>query len=33
VNSLLSEEMPAIHALSMKTWTPAQYEAKKGAAA
>ena len=30
VNSILADEMPSIHALSMKTWTPAQYEAKQG---
>ena len=29
VNAALSEFMPKIHALSMKTWTPAQYESKK----
>ena len=29
VNDCLSELMPQIHALSMKTWTPAQYESKK----
>mmetsp|Transcript_22907 Transcript_22907/g.46664 ORF Transcript_22907/g.46664 Transcript_22907/m.46664 type:complete len:90 (+) Transcript_22907:103-372(+) len=28
VHDALSEEMPQIHALQMKTWTPAQYEAK-----
>ena len=30
VNGILSEEMPSIHAFQMKTWTPAQYESKKG---
>ena len=30
VNAELSEDMPNIHALSMKTWTPAQYESKMG---
>lgn len=29
VNDTLKEEMPSIHALTMKTWTPAQYESKK----
>lgn len=29
VNDLLKEEMNRIHALTMKTWTPAQYESKK----
>ena len=29
VNDLLKEEMETIHALSMKTWTPQQYETKK----
>jgi stress-induced morphogen len=29
VNQCLADLMPRIHALSMKTWTPAQYEAKK----
>lgn len=29
VNAALVEFMPNIHALSMKTWTPAQYESKK----
>jgi stress-induced morphogen len=29
VNAALTEFMPKIHALSMKTWTPAQYESKK----
>lgn len=28
VNEVLAEEMKVIHAFSMKTWTPAQYEAK-----
>lgn len=28
VNNCLSDLMPMIHALSMKTWTPAQYETK-----
>jgi stress-induced morphogen len=30
VNAELAAEMPDIHAFSMKTWTPAQYEAKMG---
>ena len=29
VNDVLKEEMNRIHALTMKTWTPAQYESKK----
>jgi len=29
VNDVLVEEMKLIHALTMKTWTPAQYESKK----
>ncbi|CAE7356657.1 Bola2 [Symbiodinium sp. KB8] len=29
VNECLSEEMPNIHAFTMKTWTPSQYEKKK----
>ena len=29
VNAVLADEMPGIHAFSMKTWTAAQYEAKK----
>jgi stress-induced morphogen len=29
VNEVLAEEMTRIHALTMKTWTPAQYESKK----
>ena len=29
VNTVLADDMPGIHALSMKTWTPAQYEKKK----
>ncbi|GAB5356688.1 hypothetical protein AAMO2058_000311100 [Amorphochlora amoebiformis] len=29
VQGLLKEEMKAIHALSMKTWTPAQWVKKK----
>ena len=29
VNTCLAEEMKVIHALSMKTWTPAQYEKKQ----
>ena len=29
VNAVLADDMPGIHALSMKTWTPAQYEKKK----
>jgi stress-induced morphogen len=29
VNEVLAEEMSRIHALTMKTWTPAQYESKK----
>ena len=29
VNEVIAEEMKEIHAFSMKTWTPAQYEAKK----
>ncbi|KAK1931794.1 Protein BOLA2 [Phytophthora citrophthora] len=28
VNDCLKEEMTRIHALQMKTWTPAQYEQK-----
>lgn len=28
VNECLQEEMTRIHALQMKTWTPAQYEQK-----
>ncbi|GAX27702.1 hypothetical protein FisN_13Hu201 [Fistulifera solaris] len=29
VNDALVEFMPRIHALSMKTWTPAQYDSKQ----
>ena len=29
VNEVIKEEMESIHAFSMKTWTPAQYEEKK----
>lgn len=29
VNDVISEPMKDIHAFSMKTWTPAQYETKK----
>ena len=29
VNDTLAELMPQIHAFSMKTWTPEQYEKKK----
>jgi len=29
VNDTLKEEMKKIHALSMKTWTPKQWETKK----
>ena len=29
VNAIIAEEMEQIHAFSMKTWTPAQYEKKK----
>lgn len=29
VNEALAEELKSIHALSMKTWTPAQWENKK----
>ena len=29
VNDALAAEMPSIHALSMKTWTPAQFEKKR----
>ena len=29
VNDALKAEMDSIHALQMKTWTPAQYEKKK----
>ena len=29
VNECLAEEMPNIHAFTMKTWTPSQYEKKK----
>ena len=32
VNDALSDVMEDIHALSMKTWTPEQYEKKKMAA-
>ena len=28
VNAVIEEEMKTIHAFSMKTWTPAQHEAK-----
>ena len=33
VNQCLAEEMKTVHALSMKTWTPAQFAKKGGAAA
>jgi stress-induced morphogen len=29
VNDCLAEYMPQIHAITMKTWTPKQYESKK----
>lgn len=29
VNDAVKEHMPNIHALSLKTWTPAQWEKKK----
>jgi stress-induced morphogen len=29
VNDCLAEFMPQIHAITMKTWTPQQYESKK----
>lgn len=29
VNDVIAVEMESIHAFSMKTWTPAQYEKKK----
>jgi stress-induced morphogen len=29
VNDCLAEFMPQIHAITMKTWTPEQYESKK----
>ena len=29
VNDCLADIMPKIHAVTMKTWTPEQYEAKK----
>jgi len=29
VNDVIAEPMKAIHAFSMKTWTPKQYEAKQ----
>ena len=29
VNDVIAAEMETIHAFSMKTWTPAQYEKKK----
>ena len=29
VNEVIAEEMKIIHAFSMKTWTPEQYEKKK----
>ncbi|ETV81183.1 hypothetical protein H257_05769 [Aphanomyces astaci] len=29
VNEVLKDEMATIHALQMKTWTPAQFEQKK----
>lgn len=32
VNTIIAEEMKTIHAFSMKTWTPQQYEAKKAKA-
>ena len=30
VNGVLADEMPSIHAFSMKTWTPGQYKEKMG---
>mmetsp|Transcript_38799 Transcript_38799/g.77653 ORF Transcript_38799/g.77653 Transcript_38799/m.77653 type:complete len:91 (+) Transcript_38799:2-274(+) len=30
VNAIIAEEMNSIHAFEMKTWTPAQYEKKRG---
>ncbi|KAL1496125.1 hypothetical protein AB1Y20_014746 [Prymnesium parvum] len=33
VHGVLAEEMPAIHAFSMKTWTPEQHAAKTAAPA
>lgn len=29
VNAVLADDMPGIHAFSMKTWTPAKYEEMK----
>ena len=29
VNECLAEEMPSIHALTMKTWTPTQFTKKR----
>jgi stress-induced morphogen len=29
VNASLADLMPRIHAITMKTWTPEQYESKK----
>ena len=29
VNAVIAEEMETIHAFTMKTWTPQQYEKKK----
>ena len=31
MNALLAEELKTIHALSLRTWTPAQWEKKKAA--
>mmetsp|Transcript_34011 Transcript_34011/g.56317 ORF Transcript_34011/g.56317 Transcript_34011/m.56317 type:complete len:86 (-) Transcript_34011:237-494(-) len=33
VNDIISVEMQQIHAFSMKTWTPTQYEKKKSSLA
>ena len=33
VNAALAEDMAHIHALTIRAWTPAQWEAKKAAAA
>ena len=30
VNEVIGDDMKEIHAFSMKTWTPAQHEAKRG---
>mmetsp|Transcript_45406 Transcript_45406/g.88722 ORF Transcript_45406/g.88722 Transcript_45406/m.88722 type:complete len:93 (-) Transcript_45406:148-426(-) len=30
VNTLLKEEIASIHAITLKTWTPVQWEEKKG---